>query len=431
MEPLTNAVVDFLSPENDIQGWQNKSNGLNDANSTPVETEKKNMTRTVKEEKNKNLLTTPVVEAIVQFEDNYDFAEGGTMLKKCSQSCYYLFQDWNADGRGDTSLGVLLVILSLLILVVIVKFAMPRVLKLMPLEILVWKLKENNSKLKSWTKRKVPCSGRLYHCLQSSLLLLTGCWLAAVIQSSTILCSLLIPFVVKEVVSLDSAYALTLGVNIGTTTTSLISALSQNVQRAEPLQVALSHFFFNLIGVIIFFPFKLPLSLAKFLAEEVAVYQWFGVVYILGCFFIIPILSILIALTNEDLSWIIILISVSIFLIVLIITTLQNFKNGKFLPTFLTTWNFLPRWFHSLEPYDNLLKKNPLFFHCCPTPNEVEDQSDELDSLVGDASEEESCFEAELEAEEEDEEPERSRPRAKGKGKRKGKGDDRKRHRAR
>ena len=52
------------------------------------------MTRTVKEEKNKNLLTTPVVEAIVQFEDNYDFAEGGTMLKKCSQSCYYLFQDW-------------------------------------------------------------------------------------------------------------------------------------------------------------------------------------------------------------------------------------------------------------------------------------------------------------------------------------------------
>ena len=110
---------------------------------------------------------------------------------------------------------------------------------------------------------------------------------------------------------------------IGTTTTSLISALSQNVQRAEPLQVALSHFFFNLIGVVIFFPFKLPLSLAKFLAEEVAVYQWFGVVYILGCFFIIPILSILIALTNEDLSWIIILISVSIFLIVLIITTLQ------------------------------------------------------------------------------------------------------------
>ena len=47
-----------------------------------------------REEKNKNLLTTPVVEAIVQFEDNYDFAEGGTMLKKCSQSCYYLFQDW-------------------------------------------------------------------------------------------------------------------------------------------------------------------------------------------------------------------------------------------------------------------------------------------------------------------------------------------------
>ena len=39
-------------------------------------------------------ITTPLVEAIVQFEDNYDFTKDGTMLKNCSQSCSYLFQDW-------------------------------------------------------------------------------------------------------------------------------------------------------------------------------------------------------------------------------------------------------------------------------------------------------------------------------------------------
>ena len=92
---------------------------------------------------------------------------------------------------------------------------MPQVLKLMPLEILVEKLKEKNSKVKTWIEKKTPCSVRLYNCLESSLLLLAGCLLAAVIQSSTILTSLLIPFVVKQVVSLESAYALTLGINIG------------------------------------------------------------------------------------------------------------------------------------------------------------------------------------------------------------------------
>ena len=103
----------------------------------------------------------------------------------------------------------------------------------------------------------------------------------------------------------------------------MISALSVKVQRKEALQVALSHLFFNLIGVIIFLPFKLPLSLAKFLAEEVAVYQWFGVVYILGCFLVIPLLCILTALYSEGLYWILFCAFFSIFFTVSLITRLQ------------------------------------------------------------------------------------------------------------
>ena len=178
-------------------------------------------------------IITPVVEALVKFEDDYDYSKGGSLLKDCSKKdCSYLFDDWyeqainyidpslllfsrNADGRGDISLGVLLIILSLLILVVTWKFAMPKVLKLMPLEILVEKMKGSNSKVKTWTKNKIPCSGRLYYCFESCVLLLIGFLMAAIIQSSTLLCSLLIPFVVKEFVSLDSAYALTLGFNVG------------------------------------------------------------------------------------------------------------------------------------------------------------------------------------------------------------------------
>ena len=126
-----------------------------------------------------------------------------------------LFFFRNAEGRGDTSLGVLLIILSLLILVVTLKFAMPKVLELMPLEILAENMKGRNSKAKTWLKNNSPCRGKLYNCVATSVLLLTGCLVAAIIQSSTILSCLLIPFVVKEFVSLDSAYALILGLNIG------------------------------------------------------------------------------------------------------------------------------------------------------------------------------------------------------------------------
>ena len=68
-----------------------------------------------------------------------------------------------------------------------------------------------------------------------------------------------------------------------------------------------------------------------------AVYQWFGVVYIIGCFFVIPILSIVIVLTNELVYWIIFYFIMSILIIVWIITGLQvkfreDYLNASNLP---------------------------------------------------------------------------------------------------
>lgn len=66
-----------------------------------------------------------------------------------------------------------------------------------------------------------------------------------------------------------------------------------------------------------------------------AVYQWFGVVYIIGCFFVIPILSIVIVLTNELVYWIIFYFIMSILIIVWIITGLQvKFREDYFFYSF-------------------------------------------------------------------------------------------------
>ena len=110
----------------------------------------------------------------------------------------------------------------------------------------------------------------------------------------------------------------------GTTTTSLISALSQDQHRRVAIQVFLYHFFFNLIGVLVFFIFKLPKLLAISLAEKVAVYQWFGVFYIIGCFILVPVAGICLSLTSPTLYRVIMYTVISLFLIVWIITKLQE-----------------------------------------------------------------------------------------------------------
>ena len=67
---------------------------LQPRSSFPTEEGTEEVSSSVGEKKVRFSLITPVVETFIQFEDNYDFSEGGTMLKNCSQSCFYLFQDW-------------------------------------------------------------------------------------------------------------------------------------------------------------------------------------------------------------------------------------------------------------------------------------------------------------------------------------------------
>jgi sodium-dependent phosphate cotransporter len=116
-----------------------------------------------------------------------------------------------------------------------------------------------------------------------------GMALTAAIRSSTITTSLVVPLVAKKVIRLNQAVPFILGANIGTTITAFIAAMSNS---NIAISIAIAHFLFNFIGVLIFafVPYvkTIPVNLAKGLGKLTISYRLAGFVYILLTFFFIP-----------------------------------------------------------------------------------------------------------------------------------------------
>ena len=118
-----------------------------------------------------------------------------------------------------------------------------------------------------------------------------GVLITAGIRSSTITTSLVVPLVAKKVISLKKAAPFIMGANIGTTITAFIAA-TLNSNTAGAISIAIAHFLFNFIGVLIFFPIpalaKVPLKLANELGKLTLRYRLAGLLYLLLTFFFIP-----------------------------------------------------------------------------------------------------------------------------------------------
>jgi solute carrier family 34 (sodium-dependent phosphate cotransporter) len=120
-----------------------------------------------------------------------------------------------------------------------------------------------------------------------------GLLTTAAIRSSTVTTSLVVPLVAKKVVKLKAAAPFILGANIGTTITAFIAA-SANSNAA--VSIAIAHFLFNFIGVLIFLPIpfvkNIPIQLANGLGKLTLKYRLVGFSYLLLTFFFIPFLLI-------------------------------------------------------------------------------------------------------------------------------------------
>jgi len=117
-----------------------------------------------------------------------------------------------------------------------------------------------------------------------------GAVLTFAVQSSSITTSLLVPVAAAGMLSIESIFPVTVGANIGTTTTALLASLTGNV---HGLTIALVHFLFNILGMLIWFipstTRQIPLKFAKMLAHKCEEKRRYGFLYVSMVFFIIPL----------------------------------------------------------------------------------------------------------------------------------------------
>ncbi|CAG0923236.1 unnamed protein product [Notodromas monacha] len=205
--------------------------------------------------------------------------------------------------------------------------------------------------------------------LSGYVAILAGAVMTFLVQSSSVFTSSLTPLAGLGLITLERVYPMTLGSNIGTTSTALMAAVStDNPDTFQiTLQAALCHFMFNLIGVLLFYvlpPMRIPIPIARYLGRVVGKYPWFSLFYILSSFILLPLLVFILSSISV---WLLITVCILTALLVcflLVVNKLQEIRPQS-LPKFLQTWEFLPIWLRSLEPYDRVAKKVIQFFSKC------------------------------------------------------------------
>merc|ERR1711990_1127286 len=119
-----------------------------------------------------------------------------------------------------------------------------------------------------------------------------GAAITILVQSSSITTSVLTPLVGMGTLQLEQMLPLTLGANIGTTVTAFLAALVSD--KVDSLRVALAHLFFNITGIVIFYPIPLmrniPLKGARLLGKATRMWKGFPLLYIAVTFVIIPLI---------------------------------------------------------------------------------------------------------------------------------------------
>ena len=121
-----------------------------------------------------------------------------------------------------------------------------------------------------------------------------GLVVTVLVKSSSITTSILIPMLAAGIITIQNAYPVTLGANVGTTITAILASLAA----VSPLglTVALVHTLFNLFGILLFYPIpamrQIPLRLAQGLATLAQRNKSWVLAYVGGTFVVLPLIGI-------------------------------------------------------------------------------------------------------------------------------------------
>ena len=120
-----------------------------------------------------------------------------------------------------------------------------------------------------------------------------GAIITMAVQSSSITTSLIVPMCGSGILSLEAAFPVMLGANIGTTITAFLASLATD---KNGLVIALVHVIFNVIGTIgiLIIPRarQIPIALAEGLAARAVRNKLWVIAYVFIMFLVIPLLGI-------------------------------------------------------------------------------------------------------------------------------------------
>jgi len=289
-------------------------------------------------------------ETINQTESRSD-KDCSILLSDCGGDCNYLFA---SSTLSDETIGVIILLFSLLIF--IASFAtMVKGLKA------IVKGDRQSACLSKEISAATFCT--------DLILIVSGFFVTFLIQSSSVVTSAIVPLASSKAISLERAYAFTVGANLGTTTTSILASLSlaSSLQARYAFQLALCHTIFNVSGLLLFYPIpfmRWPLFMAKILGSKVEKYKWFSIFYLVTSFFLIPLAIYGLSLINTVVLYIVVTLVTSLTCLSFILTHLQVTR-PHLLPEKLKDWSFLPRQLRSFEIVDYVVQTYIEVFCCC------------------------------------------------------------------
>jgi len=115
-----------------------------------------------------------------------------------------------------------------------------------------------------------------------------GLVLTALVQSSSITTSMIVPIAGAGLLTIEQIFPYTLGANIGTTVTAILASLAAG--KPEALAIALVHLLFNAAGTILVWPVKrFPVWLAETLAAAAVRSKLVPLAYVTIVFFLVPL----------------------------------------------------------------------------------------------------------------------------------------------
>ena len=312
-------------------------------------------------------LTRPVTELVVQLDgeilagwaSNQPSYQNTTSVLQAggchrdsagSRLCSFLLAHLGQEGEniGETNIGLILLLLALALLCGCL-IGMVKILN----SLLGSRVK---SVIENVINADIPVRGLGW--LTGYLAMVLGAVLTILVQSSSVFTSTLTPLAGAGLISLERAYPLTLGSNLGTTTTSILASFAaggDNVKSA--LQIALVHLMFNLTGILLFYPvpaMRWPISVARTLGNVTSQYRWFALVYLAGMFFIFPLTLFGLSMAGPIPLYTVVSLVLFLIMFCVVVTNLQV-SHPAYLPTLLHNWNFLPLWMHSFEPWDRAI----------------------------------------------------------------------------